>query len=287
MADYYDLLGVNKNASASEIKAAYRKQALKWHPDRNKAAGANEKFKEINKAYEVLADPKKKQMYDQYGSEAFEKQGMGGAQYGRQGQGPFTYTYTTDFSGGGSPFEGSDFGGFSDPFEIFEEFFGVRSPFGSRRQARHQVYQINLNFNEAVFGTEKTVEIDGKRKTIKIPAGVDSGNRIRFADFDILVNVSSDSKYKRDGQDIYHEEVINYSTAVLGGIIKIKTLRGEVGLRIRPGTQDGTTVRLRGEGIIYPNTSRKGDFYVIYRIKIPSKVSRRAKELLEELSQEI
>lgn len=285
MSDYYDLLGVNKNASASEIKVAYRKQALKWHPDRNKTAGANEKFKEINKAYEVLADPKKKQMYDQYGSEAFEKQGMGGAQYARQG--PFTYTYTTDFSGGGSPFEGSGFGGFSDPFEIFEEFFGFKSPFGGKRGARRQIYQINLTFNEAVFGTEKTVEINGQKKTIKIPAGVDTDNRIRFADFDILVNVTPDSYFKRQGQDIYYEQEINYSTAVLGGIIKIKTLKGEVGLKIRPGTTDGSTIRLRGEGIAYPNTSKKGDFYIIYRIKVPSKVSRRAKDLLEELRNEL
>ncbi len=285
MADYYDLLGVSKHAGSDEIKAAYRKQALKWHPDRNKTPEANEKFKEINKAYEVLSDPKKKQLYDQYGAEAFEKGGMGGASYGRQG--PFTYTYTGGFGGEGSPFEGFDFGGFSDPFEIFEEFFGFRSPFGGKRGARRQAYQINLSFNEAVFGTDKTVEISGQKKTIKIPAGVDSGNRIRFADFDILVAVSPDPQYKREGQDIYFEQVIDYPTAVLGGILQVKTLRGEVGLKIRPGTQDGSMVRLRGEGVVYPNSSRKGDFYVIYRIKVPSRVSRRTKKLLEELKEEI
>src|SRR3989338_776721 len=113
--DYYDLLGISKSASDAELKAAYRKQALKWHPDRNKETGATEKFKEINHAYEVLSDPKKKSMYDQYGKDAFEKGGYGrtNANQGNPyaGGGPFTYTYS---SGGGNPFEGFDTSGFSD-----------------------------------------------------------------------------------------------------------------------------------------------------------------------------
>jgi DnaJ-class molecular chaperone len=285
MSDFYEVLGVSKNASANELKAAYRKQALKWHPDRNKSADANEKFKEINHAYQVLSDPKKKEMYDQYGSEAFERGGAG--QPGGQ-QGPFSYTYT-DFGGqGSSPFEGFDVEGFSDPFEIFEQFFGFRSPFsGSRRQARRELFEINLAFDEAVHGTEKDTVIKGRKRTIKIPAGVDNGNRIRFTDFDLVVNVKPHSYFKRDGQDIYLEKDISYPLAILGGTIEVPTLNGSVKLKIRSGTKPGTTVRLRGEGIVYPNSRQHGDEYVILRINIPERISGKAKKLLEELEHEL
>jgi DnaJ-class molecular chaperone len=286
MADYYSLLGVSKNASPDEIKAAYRKKALEWHPDRNKSAGAAEKFKEVNKAYEVLSDPKKKEMYDQFGHEAFERNGGGGnAGYGGYGQGPFTYTYTSN--GGGNPFEG--FEGFSDPFEIFEQFFGFRSPYsgGGRRAPRRQVYQIEISFEEAVAGVEKEASVDGKNKKLKIPAGVNDGTQIRFSDFDLIVRVRPHHIFKRDGQDIYLEKNISYPSAVLGGTVEVLTLNGSLKLKVRPGTQSGTTVRLRGEGIVYPNTSRKGDQYVVYRVHIPEKVSGKAKKLLEELSKEL
>ena len=144
--DFYEILGVSKNASSEEIKKAYRKQALQWHPDRNKSEGANEKFKGINKAYEILSDSKKKEAYDQYGESAFQSGSGFGAQGSTGRYGPFTYTYTTSGGGDGgsqsSGFEGFDFGGFSDPFEIFEQFFGFQSPFsrGGRRQRQRDVY---------------------------------------------------------------------------------------------------------------------------------------------------
>lgn len=287
MVDYYELLGVGKNASDAEIKTAYRKQALKWHPDRNKDASAGEKFKEINKAFEVLSDPKKKELYDQYGAEAFEKGGFGGA--GPQGygyrQGPFTYTYS---SSGQNPFEGVDFGGFSDPFEIFEQFFGFQSPFArSGRRARRDVYEMELTFDEAVHGVQKTTVIKGDRKTIKIPAGVDDGTRIRFSDFDVQIAVKPHPDFKREGQDIYYEKEISYPLAVLGGVVEVPTIDGQVKLKIRPGTQSGSAVRLRNQGIPYPNSSRRGDQYVIYRIKVPNRVSPKGKELLEELKKEL
>src|SRR3989344_4035811 len=141
--DYYDILGISKGAPADEIKKAYRKQALEWHPDRHQGAdkeAAEKRFKEINEAYQILSDPQKKSAYDQFGHEAFSPGGMGAggfrgqnpfAQGGQGGQwGPFTYTYTTNGQGGGSPFEGFDFG---DPFDIFESFFGGGSPFGRTR----------------------------------------------------------------------------------------------------------------------------------------------------------
>ncbi len=288
MVDYYEILGVKKGASDSEIKASYRKQALKWHPDRNKSAEASDKFKEINKAFEVLSDPKKKEMYDQYGPEAFERGGFGGG--GPQGntyrEGPFTYTYS---SSGGNPFEGADFGGFSDPFEIFEQFFGFQSPFnrGGRGQKRRDVYEMELTFDEAVSGVEKDTVIKGERKSIKIPAGVDDGMRIRFTDFDVQVRVRHHPYFKREGQDIYLEKEISYPLAVLGGVVEVPTINGKIKLKIRPGTQPNSAVRLRGEGIPYPNSSRRGDEYVIYKVKVPEKVSSKAKKLLEELKNDL
>src|ERR1035437_3668803 len=174
--DYYQILGVTKSASADEIKKAYRKLALQFHPDKNKTKEADLKFKKVTKAYEVLSDSQKKQTYDQFGAAAFEQGGPGGqgaggpfgGGFGQQGgqYGPFTYTYTAD-SGN------ADFGGFSDPFDIFEQFFGGASPFG-RRQHR-EVYSLKIDFMEAVKGTQKKVDLGGKIQTIKIPAGVDDG----------------------------------------------------------------------------------------------------------------
>lgn len=282
MASYYDLLGVSKNASAQEIKAAYRKQALKWHPDRNKSPDADSKFKEINKAFEVLSDPKKKEMYDQYGESAF-RQGTGpaGGNYSYQ-QGPFTYTYSS--SGEANPFEGFDFGGFSDPFEIFEQFFGFN---GASRRPRREIYELHLSFDEATHGTEKETVIKGSRKKIKIPAGVDDGSTIRFSDFDVQVRVRPHSFFKRQGQDVYVEVGISYPLAVLGGAVDVPTIDGKVRLKVRPGTQSSTTVRLRGQGIVYPHSSRRGDEYVIFRVKIPERVSTKGKKLLEELRNEL
>jgi len=287
--DYYELLGVKKGASDAEIKSAYRTQALKWHPDRNKSPDAVDKFKEVTKAYEVLSDSKKKEMYDQYGKDAFERGGFGKAsQTGGNpfgGAGPFSYTYS---SSGGSPFGEGDSEGFSDPFEIFEQFFGFQSPFGGARRAkRRDVYEMALTFDEAVNGVEKQTVIKGKEKTIKIPAGVDSGMRIRFSDFDVQIQVKSHPFFKREGQDIYLEKPISFSTAVLGGNIEVPTIGGSVKLKVRPGTQSGTTVRLRGQGIIHPQSTVHGDEYVIIKVHIPERISGKAKKLLEELENEM
>lgn len=283
--DFYDVLGVDKKASAAELKAAYRKQALEWHPDRNKSSEAESKFKEINEAYEVLSNTDKRAAYDQYGHAAFSAQGgpaSGWEQGGMGGQGgfqqgPFTYYYTS----GGQPGQGFDFGDFSDPFEIFEQFFGGASPFG-RQQKRVPRYGLSLTFMEAAKGVEKDVEIEGKRRKLKIPAGVDEGSRINFGDFYVTIDIRPDKIFKREGADVLIEVKIPFTLAILGGTIEVPTIDGQLKLKIRSGTQPGTTVRLSGQGIKKLHSSGRGDEYVRLIIEIPEKISSRQKELLRE-----
>lgn len=290
--DYYDVLGVGKSASAAEIKKAYRKQALAWHPDRNKSNEAAEKFKEINEAYEVLSNADKKSAYDQFGHSAFTPGGVPGGGFGGQGpfsqtyqQGPFTYTYSTYGGQPGQGFEG--FGDFSDPFEIFEQFFGGASPFRSSRRAQIPRYGLTLSFMEAAQGCEKEVEVPHiGRKTIKIPAGVDDGSQIRFSDFYITIDVKADKLFRRDGADVFADQEIPLTMAILGGTIEVPTIDGEVKLKIRPGTQSGTLVRLRGRGIKKLHSNSRGDEYVRLLVKIPSKLTQRQKELIKEFEEE-
>lgn len=273
--DYYQTLGVSKTASADEIKKAYRKLALEWHPDRNKSAEAAKKFTKINQAFEVLSDPQKRQTYDRFG-EAGVKQSQ------TPGQGQSSYTYSGNIN---DIFQQFGFGGgggdYSDPFDIFESFFGFRTP--NNRRAQKQIYQLRIKFEEAATGVQKRFVIRGENKTIKIPAGVDTGMRIRFKDFDILLEVEPSTKYHRENQDLYFEQRISYLTAILGGEIKVPTLQKEVKLRIKPGTQPNTLVRLKGFGLPYPNSNRVGDFYVIVKINIPTRISQKEKQLLNQL----
>ncbi len=279
--DYYQILGVSKTASADEIKKAYRKMALQYHPDRNKGKEAEGKFKEVTKAYEVLSDTSKRQTYDQFGTAAFEQggpsgQGAGGPFGGFGGQqGPFTYSY----SNGGA--QGFDFGGeFSDPFDIFEQFFGGGNPFG--RQQRRSTYSLNISFLEAVKGVTKKVQLEGKTQTIKIPAGVDDNSRIRFGEYDVVIDVTPDKKFKRQGYDIVTEEEISFPQAVLGGTLEVKTIEDVVKIKIPSGTQAETLIRLRGKGIKMLRGSGHGDHYVRIKVIIPRNISAHQKELLKE-----
>ncbi|MGD8744474.1 MAG: DnaJ C-terminal domain-containing protein [Candidatus Woesebacteria bacterium] len=283
-SDYYDILGIGKEASADEIKKAYRKQALEWHPDKHKdnKEAAEKRFKEINQAYQVLSDPEKRQAYDRYGHDAFSPGGFPGGQAGGfGGQSPFGSWKVYTSGGGESPFSGFDFG---DPFEIFEQFFGGAS-FGGRAR-RIPRYTVTIDFMEAVKGVEKQVSINGKKRKIKIPAGVDDGSRIRFDDFILSINVRPHEVFDRDGPDVFVKVDIPYSLAVLGGETEVPTLEGETKIRIRSGTRSGTIIRLRDKGIPYLRGNGRGDEYVRVHVAVPEKLNKKQKRIIEEMKKE-
>ena|SRR3989338_2731535 len=285
--DYYETLGVNKSASDKELKSAYRKLALQWHPDRNKTTEAEKKFKEINEAYEILKDSKKRETYDQYGHAAFSQ--GGGSPNGNPfegfsrdwGQSPFRFTYTY----GGKNGTPEDFG-FSDPLEIFEEFFGFASPFGQRARQFH--VGVELDFIEAFKGAEKEISVGGKKRKVKIPAGISDGSQIRFQDFLLTINVRPDKRFQRSGDDLFVDVQVPLFDALAGSTIKIPTPEGDTKIRIKPGIQPGTVLRLSGSGMPDPNGRGRGDLYIRLHIDIPKwgDLTSKQKKALEELKRE-
>jgi curved DNA-binding protein len=284
--DYYSILGISRSAGSEEIKSAYKRKVVEWHPDRNKSKDAHDMIKKINRAYEVLSDSQKKSVYDQMDHETYESHGknVGQSVHDQSGWPGGSYQYSQ--GGFGVDFDFANGGGSVE--DIFESFFGGGNPFGSRsKRSRRQVYEIRLSFEEAIAGVTKKTIIEGKEKEIKIPAGVNDNTRIRYSDFDIVVTVKPHPYIKRNGQDLYLEKDISFIDAVLGGTIRIPLVEGHIDLKLKPGTQPDTTIRLSGKGVPYPNTNRFGDFYVIYKIRIPQKLTNKAKKLLEDLQKEI
>lgn len=282
--DYYEILGVTRTATEAELKTAYRKLALQWHPDRNKDKGAEAKFKEINEAYEVLSNQEKRAKYDQFGHAAFDPSagfgGFGGGQSYRSG--PFTYTYTS--GGGFEDLFGSGGGqGFQDPFNIFESFFGGSNPFGGSYRAKPH-YSLTIEFMDAVNGAERSFVHEGKTYTVKIPAGADDGTRIRYTEFDVSLSVKDHPQFRREGSDVYLLHEIPFTLAILGGETTIPTLEGDLKIKIRPGTQPSTTIRLSGKGIKHLRSSGRGDFYIKLKVMLPEKLSRKAKDLVQQLA---
>lgn len=281
--DFYETLGLSKGASATDIKSAYRKKAMEFHPDRNKSPDAEEKFKEINGAYEVLSNPQKKQAYDQFGHAAFDPSSagsnFGGHTYTQQ-NGPFNFTWQSNQGGGNDDF---DFGGFSNPFDIFEQFFGGGGMGQQSRSRQVPTYKIQLSFVDAAKGCQKEVVLDGQRRKVTIPAGVNDGQRIKFGDFILYIDVLPDKIFTREDNNLFVNQDITLVQAILGAEISVPTLDNPLKIRIKPGTQPGTLIRLRGHGIANVQGYGKGDLYIRLNLFIPTKITSRQKELIKEL----
>lgn len=303
--DYYEVLGVSKNASPNEIKKAYRTLAKKYHPDRNKGnKTAEEKFKEVSEAYLILSDEKKRGEYDQFGHTPFEN-------IFRDGQG-FNWQ---EFSGGDSIFSeifgrmgkrGRERGGF-ESFSGFSDFFSdafeTRKTRGSRSQvARGQDLETNIeiDFWEAIRGTERKISI--KRNgayeylTVKIPEGVDTNSKVRLkgkgmhgnyggeaGDLFINITVKKDSHFSREGGDLYVDVQITITEAALGTQIDVPTKDGSIRLKIPQGTQGGQKFRLKGKGCLDLKSKCRGDQYVRVNIAVPKTITKEIRELLENL----
>jgi curved DNA-binding protein len=291
--DYYKILEINKSATEAEIKKAYRKLARKYHPDLNpNDKEAEKKFKEINEANEVLSNPENRKKYDQYGenwqhAEEYEKAKQQ-QQYQRGGhQGGFQ-----GFSGGGDDY--SDF---------FESMFGGRSSggrSGRSTQFKGQDFNAELHLElKDVYTTHKrTLTINGKNIRLSIPAGVENGQQIKIPGFggdgvgggpkgDLYITFSIDnhSNFKRDKSNLYTTVDLDLYKALLGGEITVDTFDGKVKLKVLPGTQNGTKVKLKGKGFpVYKKEGIFGDLYVDYQIVIPTNLTEKEKELITELS---
>ena len=287
---YYDILGVSKNASDDEIKKAYRKLALKYHPDRNPGdKEAEKKFKEVNEAHEVLSDKQKRARYDQFG-----KAGVGGAGGGFGGGNPFGQggSYSYSFNG-----QNVNFGDF-DLNDIFNMFTGGGFGGGCGRQNRGRDVRtsVTIDFKDAIFGTTKTINIEGKDIKVKIPAGIDDGQAIRLSgrggaapekdgqpgDLYLIIRVKPHKTLTRDGNIILSSEHISMVDAALGCEIEVETIDGPITMKVPAGTQSGTPFKLSGHGVPFRTDGDRGPHIVEIIVDIPTKLSKKQKEILEE-----
>lgn len=298
--DYYKILGVDKSATQDDIKKAYRKQARKLHPDLNpNDKEAEKKFKELNEANEVLSNIENRSKYDKYGEnwkhgEEYEKAQQQQRQYQNQGG---------NYGGG---YSNSDFGEGEDFSDFFQSMFGGegggfgRSSRGSasgKFKGQDVQAELNLNLKEAAKTHQQTFDINGKKVRITIPAGVYDGQQIKLkghgnpgfnggptGDLYITFNISPDQNFERVGDDLKTKVSIDIYTAILGGDVKVETLEGSVNLKVKPETQSGTTVRLKGKGFpVYKKDGESGDLLVTYDVKLPTNLTDKQKELFEQL----
>jgi curved DNA-binding protein len=309
--DYYKILGVSRDADQKEIKRAFRRLARTFHPDVNpEDEHAEERFKEINEAYEVLSDPEKRRKYDQLGQEW--------SRYRQTGGGPEGFDWSqwaTQPGGGrghvqyGTPEDLEDLFGGRSPFsDFFTQIFGGMGggvdahPGGARYQPRPRRGQdleqeVMISLDEAYHGTSRVLEKDGRRLEVQIPPGARTGTRVRMAgeggpgaaggapgDLYLRLNVVSNGRFERRGDDLTVTVDVGLYTALLGGEVEVPTLSGAVLLRIPEGTQNGRTFRLRGQGM--PRLGRpeeRGDLYAKVNVRLPESLSPRERELFEEL----
>ena len=298
--DYYKVLGLNKNATAAEIKKAYRKLARKHHPDLNpNDDAANSKFQKVNEANEVLSDPEKRKKYDQYGkdwqhADAYDqaRQQQGSQSYGGRSSGG------QPFGGGGQGFDDSQF---SDFFESMFGGGGARSARGrqsSGYKGQDVTATLRLNLTDVLKSEKQTVTVGGKSIRFTIPAGVEDGQSIRIkgyggegqhggpkGDLFIKFEIFNNTQFKRVKNDLYKTQDIDLYQAVLGGEITIDTLDGAVKLNLKAETQNNTKVKLTGKGMPkYKKENQNGDLYITYNVLIPKNLSEKEIELFTQLS---
>jgi curved DNA-binding protein len=296
--DYYQTLGVAKNASEKDIKNAYRKLARKYHPDLNpNDTEANKKFQQLNEANEVLSDPEKRKKYDQYGENW--QRGEEYAEYERQQkQNRQQREYTSDHA---SSFEG--FGG-EDFSDFFQSMFGGGggSTRGRQTKYRGQDYnaELELTLKEAAETHKQALTVNGKNIRLTIPGGVENGQTIKInghggpgvsggpaGDLYIKFSIADDPHFKRDGNNLYATVKLDLYTAVLGGEVTVDTLNGKVKIKVKHETQNGTKVKLKGKGMpVYKKENEFGDLYITYDIQIPVNLTEKQKKLFEELEKD-
>lgn len=299
--DYYKILGIDKNATADEIKKAYRKLARKHHPDLNPNNPEAEKFfQQLNEANEVLGDPEKRKKYDQYGkdwkhAEQFEQARQ---QQASAGGNPFA-SGSNPFGGGGEYYSYSgDEGDFSD---FFASMFGNR---GSSRQVKFKGTDyrasITINLSEAYKTHKQVFTINGRNVRITVPAGIENGQEIKLSgygspgvnggpagDLYLTFDIRNDTAFERRGSDLYGNVPLDLYKAVLGGEEMLGTLSGKVKLKVAPETQNGTKVRVKGRGFpVYKKEGVFGDLYITYQVQLPTGLTAKEKELFEQLSKE-
>jgi len=283
--DYYKILGVDRKATEDDIRKAYRKLAMQYHPDHNPDnKQSEERFKEINEAYQVLSDPKKRAHYDRLGSDYSNWQGRGAP-------GDFNWDQYGGFPAGTrvNPDEMQDI--FSD---FFRTVFGIRAEEVGSRHSQAQGYQqeLEIRLDEAFKGTTRVLQSNGKQKQVRIPAGVRTGSKVRVAgagpnglDLYLIVDVKDDQRFERRGDDLHATATISVFTAILGGEAEVETLNGKVKLNIPAGTQPEQVFRLSGRGMPHvKNIDEKGDLYVHLKVQIPKYLSVKQRELLDEAS---
>ncbi len=308
--DYYQILGVSKNASSDEIKKAYRKLARKYHPDVNpNDSEAEARFKEINEAYEVLRDPEKRSKYDRLGANWQRYQQSGGE--------PGDFDWSQWFAGAGAPGGGqrvyTEYGDLDDLFgqsgfsDFFQFLFGGGGRAGSSTSSRQRSpsvrgrdleHPVEITLEEAYQGTTRLLQVGDRRLEVKIPPGVTTGSRVRIAgegepgqgggrpgDIYLNVQVLPHPLYERDGDDLRMKLPVDLYTMILGGEVVVPTLKGRVSLKIPAGTRTGQTFRLRGQGMPkLRQPGQFGDLYVEVEPILPTQLSEKEKELFGELA---
>ncbi len=309
--DYYDILGVGKDASAEQIKSAYRKLARKYHPDVNKESNAAEKFQEATEAYEVLSDAQKRKQYDQFGHAGVSGDFAGsGAAPG--GGGTRTYRWGGRPGAGGAGYEDFFGGGMSDfmgmSLDDIMEALGGGRPGGRARSARRNVrgrdleYNITLDFLQAVRGATVSLRLHRGDRTesvnVRIPPGVGEGSRVRVrnkgadgpagpGDLYIVTHIREHPYFRREGRDIYLDLPISITEAALGAKIDVPTIDGMTTVTVPPGTPSGRRLRLRGRGAPAAGGKPAGDQHVAIRIVPPPEVPEQARKALEEFDKAV